>query len=140
MVKLVRFIAIAGLAIFLTACPETVIVRDVAVSITNNSKEDIIWLFRLETSGDINAIFKNPWGEEYDFSTIHKGCTFVDKWSSDNIKYYLDRGWIKYYLFNYDSIKSISWQRICDERIILKEVRFDTWEDFEKCNFEITYP
>ncbi|MDR1172670.1 MAG: hypothetical protein LBL24_09475 [Bacteroidales bacterium] len=52
----------------------------------------------------------------------------------------MEKGWIKYWLFNYDSVNTIPWERICAERIILKEVTFNTWEDYERCNFEIAYP
>jgi hypothetical protein len=75
-----------------------------------------------------------------DKNKILRRETYDHCFNSEGIQTTLQKGWIKYWLFNYDSIRTIPWQRICEERIILKEVQFDTWEDFERCNFEITYP
>ena len=140
MVRLVKYITIVGTALLLTACPEPMPEDDIFLRIVNNSEEDIFWMFNFEDSGEwykIDAV--TPW-LEYEEYVILKGDIYVRGLNSGAIKENLKRGWIKYYLFNYDSVKTIPWKRICDERIILKEVRFDSWEDFKRCNFEIIYP
>ena len=137
MLKKLLFICCA--VVLLTACPGEPLAD---LKIINQSDEDILWTVELERFGEWYETVSHPWTNElgeinYGTSLILRGDTFHKfLGTQSNLKI----GWIKYCLFNYDSVKTIPWQRICDERIILKEVRFDTWEDFEKCNFEITYP
>jgi len=139
MAKLViSFLTIVGLVFIFTSCPKN---ERVALSIINNSDEDILWLFRLKEFGEWYEISSiNSYLGNIEKNKIPRGDTYIDKFNSDAIKSHLEKGWYKYYIFNYDSIKTIPWKRICDERIILKEVTFNSWDDFERCNFEITYP
>ena len=112
------------------------------LSIINHSDEDIFWLSMSARDGEWYEIISidSYMGGQYDKHVILRESSSRDD-LTDGIKTTLNLyGWIKYTLFNYDSIKTVPWQRICEERIILKEVRFDSWEDFERCNFEITYP
>jgi len=124
--------------LLLTSCPQT---ENIAITIKNNSNEDIVWMLCLERLGDWNETNNiNSWLEN-DMYIIKRGKTYIEfRFSSDALKTNLEMGWIKYCLFNYDSLKTIPWERICAERIIQKEVTFYTLEDFERCNFEITYP
>ena len=142
MVKLVRFITIVGVVLLLTACPETVNKRDLDISILNNSNEDIFWLMRSKENGEWYEIASiHSYMGDINKNKIISGDMYIEKrFDSDAINALFQKGWIKYYLFNYDSIKNIPWERICSERIILKEVTFNSWDDFERCNFEITYP
>jgi len=127
-------------AVLLTACPEPLPLA--TINIINQSQEDIFWLRSSKVTSEwyeINSI--ESWLKKHDTYVILRGNSSKDVLNSDGIKCNLrNDGWFKYTLFNYDSIKTIPWQRICEERIILKEVRFDSWEDFESCNFTITYP
>jgi len=137
MVRLVKNIKIVGLVLLLTSCPKK---EYVAISIINNSDEDILWLFGLKKFGEWYEITSiNPWLESDKYIILRRD-TYIDRFGSAAIKSHMRNGWYKYCLFNLDSLKTIPWERICAERIILKEVTFNTWEDFEKCNFEITYP
>ena len=135
-----KFVVICCVMVLLTACPESMPEKDVSIRIVNNSEEDIVWLLGLGWLEEWYEITTNPWGEKYDNKLILRGEIYIDRFNSYIARQNLKRGWKKYYLFNLDSVKTIPWKRICDERIILKEVRFDSWEDFERCNFEITYP
>ena len=140
MYRLIRFIELFGFVFLMTACPETMPEIDTSFYIINNSEEDILCFFRFEGRGEwyeINSI--DSW-LKHDENIIFKGEIFINRFNSGVAKANFKSGWKKYYIFNLDSVKNIPWQRICDERIILKEVRFDSWEDFERCNFEITYP
>jgi len=130
-------IIICCIAVTLTSCPKPS--PRITVRIVNNSNEDILWMCRIESNGEWYEIPSHPWtnkfGEkDYGLSLIKSGIIFEHK-LTEAYKDHLKKGWSKYYFFNYDSVETIPWQRICDERIILKEVRIDTWEDFE-----ITYP
>lgn len=110
------------------------------VMIVNNSDEDILWKFSLQRSGEwYDSPSISSWLERDEY-IILRGDTAYERIRNAGLEENLTIGWIKYYFFNLDSIKTISWQRICAERIILKEVVFNTWEDFEACNFTITYP
>jgi len=134
--KYVKYIIICCVAVTLTACPKPFTWE--TIMIINNSDEDILWKFNLNAEWyDSPSI--SSWLER-DKYIILRGDTAYESIGIEGIQTNLRKGWIKYYFFNLDSIKTIPWQRICDERIILKEVRFDSWEDFERCNFEITYP
>ena len=125
----------------LTSCGEPLPKDDTFLRIVNNSDQDIFWFFDFERFGNWYEIKSpNSWLEKHETYVILSGKIYVRGFNSDAIKDNLRRGWIKYYLFNLDSIKTIPWERICAERIILKEVTFNSWEDFERCNFEITYP
>jgi len=131
---------ICCVVVLLTACPHKELVT---ITIINQSDEDIFWLRSAKVTSEWYEIPSiDSWSERPDGKyVILRGNTSQDFLNSDGIHINLrNDGWFKYTLFNYDSIRTISWQRICDERIILKEVRFDSWEDFERCNFIITYP
>jgi len=136
-----NFVIICHIVVLFTSCGEPIPEVDTFLTIVNDSDEDIFWMFNFEdfdewyTIPSIDSWLKKP--ETY---VILRGENYVRGFNSGATKNNLRRGWIKYYLFNLDSIKAIPWERICAERIILKEVTFNTWEDFEMCNFEITYP
>ena len=132
-------IIICCIAVILTDCEY---LPHATVVIVNNSDEDILWIRSAKVTDEWYEISSiDSWLEREDgkYVVLSKNSSF-DRFNSDGVKSNLEKGWFKYTLFNLDSVKTIPWQRICDERIILKEVRFDTWEDFERCNFEITYP
>jgi len=131
---------ICQIVFLLISCGEPLPKNDTFLKIFNNSDEDIFWFFSFERTGIwYDRISINSW-LEYDDYIILKGESYIDEFNSDAMKNNLRQGWYKYYLFNYDSIKTIPWERICSERIILKEVTFNSWDDFERCNFEIVYP
>jgi hypothetical protein len=88
----------------------------------------------------IDSTDHNYWGNKYDDSTIPPNLFLLDEFITSNVKRHLQKGAITYYLFSLDSVRTIPWERIRDERIILKEVVFHTWEEMEACNFTITYP
>ena len=139
MAKLVKYTTIVGLMFLLMDC-ETVNKRDVFIIIKNNSEEDIFWLYGFKEIGEwYEKSSINSW-LKYEEYIIMRGESYTRVGDSEALKSHLEKGWYKYYIFNYDSIKNIPWERICSERIILKEVTFHTWDDFERCNFEIVYP
>ena len=134
-----KIVVFCCIAVFLTACPK--FHPWATVQIINQSDEDVFWLCRSEQNGEWYEIASiHSYMGNIEKNKILRGETYVDGFNSEGIKTTLEKGWIKYYLFNYDSLKTIPWERICTERIILKEVTFNSWEDFERCNFEITYP
>lgn len=133
-----NLVIICCFAVLLTACPEDL--PWYPFRIINQSDEDIFWLCKIEQFGEWYEIPSiHSYMGNIDDNLILSGETYTDG-LTDGINTTLKKGWVKYYLFNYDSVKTIPWKRICDERIILKEVVFNSWEDFEKCNFKITYP
>jgi hypothetical protein len=104
---------------------------DAEMIIENNSIDTIIFAFYVSES------FENSkeiyWGNNYNSSKkiVHPYSFAIHE---------LNIVSCSYYLFNLDSIRTIPWERIRDERIILKEVIFHSWEEMEDCNFTITYP
>lgn len=141
MYKLIKYILGIALIITFSACPEEAPIIDSFIEIENNSDQDIVWLCLGNTvlSDTANLSEEIPWSNFYN-NIISVGETYKDEFNSDNIKYYLNKGWLMYYLFSYDSLTTISWNRIRDENIILKKVYFETWIDMEACNYRITYP
>jgi len=134
-----RMVVFCSTAVLLTSCPEKFINEKVILK--NQSEEDIFWLCHMQSFGEwyeINSI-SSYMGGNLEKKRILKGKIYEDIYPN-GVETALRTGWFKYWFFNYDSIKTISWERICAERIVLKEVTFNTWEDFERCNFEITYP
>ena len=120
--------------------------NDGHIKIENNSNVSIVWAFYLlgEKIDDDNTD-SDYWGY-YKNNTIPQGYlippnTFVlDAFNIEKMKGHLKQGAYTYYLFNMDSVKTISWKRIVSERIWLKEVTFHSWEEMEACDFTITYP
>ena len=148
MVKL-RFLINAFLLLFVsalfTACPyeherETLI-------LINNTDDDILWT---TVTNVLSECDYNPWTttitgvEVRSMDEIKKNHRFIKAGDTcyfsipiDGYKVTLEREPIPFYFFNYDSICTIPWQRICDERILLKEVVFESWEELEDCKFTI---
>jgi len=133
-----KLVVICCIAVLLTSCGEPIPEDDTFLTIVNDSDEDILWMFGLEDYGEWYDK-KSSWiGNDRFF--LLKGNIYVYGLNSGALNENLRRGWIKYWFFNLDSIKTIPWERICAERIIIKEITFNTLGDFERCNFEITYP
>jgi hypothetical protein len=109
------------------------------MKIENKSDADIVWLALFEEMSDINTHSYTYWQQHITDYMIPKYSTGIECFSRNVMQSYLKKGWRKYYLFSYDSIKSIPWERIRNERIILKEKTFYSWEDMENHNFKITY-
>lgn len=112
---------------------------DGGIKIENNSDETII--YGCFVGKDIKDIEKNYWGGQYEKYTIYPNSFAIHEFNTAREKAAnfenLPR---RYYLFDLDSVKTIPWERIRDERIILKEVIFNSWEEMEDCDFTITYP
>jgi hypothetical protein len=121
---------IVGLSIlvFLCGCPEKQWAGEIIIE--NNSNDTIIYAFYFSNYTLANTK-DNYWGHDYSKSAISPNSFSINEF---NI---VPR---TYYLFNLDSIRTIPWERIRDERIILKEVIFHSWEEMEACDFTITYP
>jgi hypothetical protein len=112
---------------------------DGSVRIINNSEEDIVWCTYSENS-DLNPsefYWENPIKDKF---IVQKDSIGIQYFNCDAVMYKLEKNERKYYLFNLDSIQTIPWERICNERIILKEVTFHSWAEMEACDFTITYP
>jgi hypothetical protein len=136
--KLFWFFLISGL---LTACPGDPIEHDMFLKIINNSEQDIVWLFVF--GKNFNQIDTYYWGDKdkTDDDLILSGKEDIYGFYSGNMTFNLKKyKSISFYLLNYDSVMTVPWNRIRDERIFLKEITFNTWEDFEACDFKIVYP
>jgi hypothetical protein len=131
-----------GLLLFvcfmLSGCPDDE-VDDVSFRIENNSGSSIVWSFYIE-GRTIDYYQRNWWGNKYEKYTILQDSFTIREHRSGTLKTLLKRGAYRYYFFDLDSLQTIPWERIRDERIILKEVVFTTWEEMEASNFTITYP
>jgi hypothetical protein len=115
--------------------------HDAFITIDNMSDENIVWC-SFVAQNDITGTSKSYWGDEIeDKYIVLKGNVQKHSFYSESMKSnFKNGGWQKYYLFNHDSLRTIPWERIRDERIILKEVTFNSWEEMEACGFTITYP
>jgi len=125
---------------FLSSCPRE-FPMDGGLKFENNSNETIIYAFCFSKQ-DFDTIERNYWGGQYDRRTIFPNSYIIEEFNIGRRKQSFKENIPQrcYYLFNLDSVKTISWKRIRDERIILKEVIFNSWEEMEACNFTITYP
>ena len=136
-------------SIVFTGCPHDIDdVQDVIIN--NNSDIELVFYkeYKSQTILDTTLSVDYPWQNE--LSNFY----MIDPYSSkeirevksnlqfilSNLQFILSNGSYQYFLFNYDSLITIPWERIRDENIILKKVYFETWEDLEACNFTITYP
>jgi hypothetical protein len=128
-----------------TACPAY---DEESLVIINNTDDDILW--GMEVDKDFSEYDYNPWitsptgaivssmeeikNKQY---FIKAGDTCYFMLAIDSYKSILKKGVVRFQFFNYDSICNIPWQRVCDERILLKEVVFESWEELEECKFTI---
>jgi hypothetical protein len=125
---------IAGLSILVLfcGCPEKQ--WDGEIIIENISNDTIIYAFYFQEY-ELENTKEIYWGNNYNTSK-----KIISPNSYGIHEFNMGVGPNKYYLFNLDSVRTIPWERIRDERIILKEVIFNSWEEMEACNFTITYP
>ena len=121
------------IVVFLCSCPEKQF--DGELIIKNNSNDTIIYAYYISESFEKSK--EIYWGNNYNNSKkiIPPNGYVIDEFDINSPVLPI---W--YYLFNLDSIRTIPWERIRDERIILKEVIFNSLEDMEACDFTITYP
>jgi hypothetical protein len=128
-----------------TACPSY---EEEYLVFINNTDDDILWAMGFDK--DFSEYEYNIWTttmagvvkhtmEEVKNSQdfIRAGDTCYYTIHVDSYKSILEKGVAKFQFFNYDSICNIPWQRVCDERILLKEVVFESWEELEDCKFTI---
>ncbi|NOQ27301.1 MAG: hypothetical protein GQ564_18220 [Bacteroidales bacterium] len=134
-----------GIVIFsmflLCGCPDELPMDDAFIKIVNNSGDNIVWSYLSNTTAIDTSILSEslPWRNLNDY-IIYAGETYIQAFNKEGFISILENGWYQYYLFSYDSLITIPWERIRDENIILKKVYFETWEEMEACNFTITYP
>ena len=127
------------MVLFLSSCPRE-FPMDGRLKLENNSDESIIYVFTFET---IEKAKKDYWNGKYlETEIIYPNSYRIIEFNIGREKQSFKENIPQkcYYLFNLDSVKTISWERLRDERIILKEVIFNSWEEMEACNFIITYP
>jgi hypothetical protein len=118
------------------------------LKIINNSNVNIIW-----GSSDMYEEDHNPWisnssgkvtgtmeSVKQDNHFYIKARDFHLYPLTEGYKASLEKQPVKYFIYDYDSVRLLPWERIREERIILKEVTFNTWEELEACDFTITYP
>ncbi|NOQ27303.1 MAG: hypothetical protein GQ564_18230 [Bacteroidales bacterium] len=115
--------------------------HDAFIEIINNSNEDIVWiqLSNVTVNDTLTLTESLPWSNINE-KIIPSGTEIKHDFIASNVQKRLSTGWFVYYLFSYDSLMTIPWERIRDEHIVLKQVYFETWEDMEACDFTITYP
>lgn len=147
--KLLLTVCLVIVSILFTACPD---IEGEYLKIINNSDENILWITTsdhpYDNTHDLNEMKYNPWTTTHDGKVVNSmedakkrnayiaaGDTLVDF-----IPKFPEFTRITYWLFIYDSVCNIPWQRIRDEEIYLKKVTFNSWEEMEACNFTITYP
>lgn len=113
---------------------------DFSITISNNSNDGIVfYAYDSKNASDTSLMENLPWFKPEN-SLVQAGTSTEDFLTANVVKSVLDIGFIHYYIFIYDSIKTIPWERIRDEYIVAKRVDFDRWEDLEACNFTIIYP
>lgn len=130
-------------------CPEELPEHDLTIQIENNTNETIVFFAPIEPVGKTKEAFDTTLTEEFPWGDINSITNqYIVKPKSIGIETYftyhmkdvLNRGYMQYYIFNYDSLITIPWERIRDEYIVAKRVDFDTWEELEDANFTVTYP
>lgn len=134
----------------LTSCPDDS-ERDLTLYFVNNSEEKLVFFQEVKAIGRTSSIFDTtlwedfPWG---DIQSLEKDTNWVvnsyttgfRNYYPDHLQDALNRGYIHTFIFNYDSLVTIPWERIRDEYIVAKRVDFDTWEELEAADFTVTYP
>ena len=141
MKKYIIYFVTVIMLISLTGCPHDIDdVQDLIIN--NNSDIELVFYrgYKSQTVLDTTLNIDYPWHNEVTDFYIIKPHSFKEvREVKSNLEYILSRGWYQYYIFDYDSIKTIPWEQIRDENIIALRVDFETWEDLEVCNFTITY-
>lgn len=130
-------------------CPEEFPEHDLTIQIKNNANETIVFFAPISSIGktsknvDTTLTKEFPWGDATNIANeniIKPYSMGLETYFTYHIQDVLKRGFMHYYIFNYDSLISIPWERIRDEYIVAKRVDFDTWEELEAVDFTITYP
>jgi hypothetical protein len=126
--------------VFFSSCPPKEFPMDGGLKFENNSNETVIYAFYVSETFENTE--NNYWGGQYTSkNVILPNSYLIREFSIERERAsFKNLPQKRYYLFNLDSVKTIPWERIRDERIILKEVIFNSWEEMEACNFTITYP
>lgn len=144
-----RFCLFSSILIVLAGCPDEIAEHDLMIKINNKSSEKIVFFLPIDPIGKTVEVFDTtltkelPWGNINRIDAddiVNPNSIGIQSCFSYHIQDVLNRGWLHFYIFNYDSLISIPWERIQNEYIVAKRVDFDTWEDLEAANFTITYP
>jgi len=130
------------ISIILTGCPHDVDdIQDVRIN--NDSDIELVFYKRYISTTTLDTLLSEdfPWANEIsDYYVISPYTSKDIREVKSNLEHVLTNGLYQYFIFNYDSIKNIPWERIRDEYIVAKRVDFDTWEELEAADFTITYP
>ncbi|MBP6871195.1 MAG: hypothetical protein KBC43_04255 [Bacteroidales bacterium] len=130
----------------ITGCPEELPEDDMNIYIENNSNSKLVVFASHNEPNEVmdtTLVSAFPWGtiDNINKEDILQPHSIVnDYYYSEHLKKILEQGWMHYFIFYYDSLSLIPWERIRDEYIVAKRIDFDTWEDLENCNFKIEYP
>lgn len=144
-----KFCLFSFMLIVMSGCPDEVAEHDLVIQINNKTSEKIVFFTPIEPVGKTVAYFDTtltkelPWGNINSIDTkdiVNPESVGSATYFSYHVKDVLNRGWLHFYIFNYDSLMAIPWERIRNEYIVAKRVDFNSWEELEKSNFTITYP
>ncbi len=145
--KRIGYLAIFCLLCY--GCPEELPEHDLVIQIENNTNEKIVCFTPIGSIGetiessDTTLTEDFPWGDInsiYDEDIVDPYSDGEETFFSYHMEDALNNGSIHFYIFNYDSLVTIPWERIRNEYIVSKRVDFDTWEELESADFTITYP
>lgn len=135
--------------LLLMGCPEELPEHDLTIQIKNNTNETIVFFAPIAPVGKTNEAFDTtltevfPWGDASSIANeniVKPNSIGLETHFTYHMQDVLNQGFMHYYIFNYDSLISIPWERIRDEYIVAKRVDFDTWEELEAADFTVTYP
>jgi hypothetical protein len=146
LITLLKYCLCAFLFLTMTGCPDEIPEDDTGVYIENKTGSKLVFFAPHSEPNEVidTALTSEfPWGNIDDINEkniLQPNSIGFDPYYSGHLKTILEQGWIHYFIFNYDSITTISWERIRDEYIVAKRIDFDTWEDLEASDFKITYP
>jgi hypothetical protein len=130
------------LSLIFSGCPEEFPEDDIYIKVINDTDKEIVYYSRPVLSSNIDTLLSEKfyWGslDQIDSaSIIQPNSVTLDWFYSGNLKSILEQGWIIYCFFDYDTLKTVPWNRIRDEYIIINRIDFDTWEEFLRSEFTV---
>ena len=140
--KKTKFFILIIFSLTLYGCPEKFPEDDIYVKVINDTDKEIVFYSRPVLNSKIDTLLSEEfyWGslDLIDSSSIIPPNSCVLDWfSTGNLKSLFEQGWLIYCFFDYDTLKTVPWNRIRDEYIIINRIDFDTWEEILRSEFTV---
>ena len=141
LIKTISTIVLIISALALSGCPGS-ISDMIDIKFVNNTDHTLIVHYAIREGSDTLLSETTPWpdGIKKTDNVLEPHSSKISGFFESHIRNGTLKGSYNFIFFDVDTIKSVPWERIRDEYIVVKRVSIHSMEEFYKYNYVISVP